>query len=93
MIALDTKLERNPQAAARELADGEGVLLHLGSGQYHGVNPVGLAIWELLEQQRTAADVIDRLRGRVEDPPPSLEDDVLSFLTELHERDLVLVER
>lgn len=93
MIALDTKLQRNPQAAARELAEGEGVLLHLGSGQYHGVNPVGLAIWELLEQESTAAEIIERLRDRVEDPPTTLEDDVLDFLGSLAERDLVLVER
>lgn len=65
------------------------MLLHLDSGQYHGLNPVALVIWELLEQPSTAADVIARLRERVEDPPPSLENDVLSFLTSLHERDLV----
>lgn len=82
-------LQRHPQAAARELAEGEGVLLHLQSGQYHGLNPVGLVIWELLEQPSTAADVVARLRDRVEDPPPSLEDDVMSFLTSLRERDLV----
>lgn len=82
-------MQRSPQAAARELAEGEGVLLHLGSGQYHGINPVGLAIWELLDEPTTVADVIDRLRDRVDDPPPSLESDVLRYLTALHERDLV----
>lgn len=65
------------------------MLLHLGSGQYHGVNSVGLAIWELLEEPSAVADLIDRLRDRVEDPPPSLESDVLQYLTGLHERDLV----
>lgn len=65
------------------------MLLHLGSGQYHGVNPVGLAIWELLEEPSTVADLVDRLRDGVEDPPPSLESDVLRYLTGLHERDLV----
>lgn len=65
------------------------MLLHLDSGQYHGLNPVGLVIWELLEEPSTAAELIARLRERVEDPPPSLENDVLGFLTSLHERDLV----
>ena len=89
LITPDTKLQRHPQAVARELAEGDAVLLHLDSGQYHGLNPVGLVIWELLEQPSTVADVIDRLRDRVEDPPPSLESDVLRYLTGLRERDLV----
>jgi hypothetical protein len=78
----------------RDLAEGEGaVLLHLESGQYHGVNPVGQAIWELLADGGTVGEIVDRLRDRVEDPPPGLESDVLHFLTSIHERDLVVVER
>ena len=78
----------------RDLAEGEGaVLLHLDSGEYHGINPVGQAIWELLGDGGTAGEVVDRLRERVEDPPSSLESDVLHFLTGIHERDLVVVER
>lgn len=78
----------------RDLAEGEGaVLLHLESGQYHGVNPVGQAVWELLADGGTVGEVVDRLRDRVEDPPPGLESDVLHFLTSIHERDLVVVER
>ena len=79
---------------ARDLAEGEGgVLLHLDTGQYHGVNPIGLAIWELIEDGCTVADVVERLRDRVEDPPESLESDVLGFLTRVHERDLVVIEQ
>jgi hypothetical protein len=94
MIRPESKLRRNSQVVARHLAGEEGgVLLHLTSGQYHGVNPVGLAIWELIEDGRTAADVVERLRESVEDPPPQLESDVLGFLTSVHERDLVVVEQ
>ena len=78
----------------RDLAEGEGgVLLHLDSGQYHGVNPVGLAVWELLEDGSTAGQIVERLRGRVQDPPQSLQGDVLQFLVGIHERDLVVVEQ
>jgi hypothetical protein len=78
----------------RDLAEGEGgVLLHLDSGLYHGVNPVGLAIWELLDDGCTAGQLVKRLRDRVEDPPQSLQSDVLEFLGRIHERDLVVVEQ
>ena len=94
MIGPESKLCRNPQVVARDLAEGEGgVLLHLETGQYHGVNPIGLAIWEVIEDGCTVADVVERLRDRVEDPPESLESDVLGFLTRVHERDLVVIEQ
>lgn len=93
MIAADSKVRRNPDVVARNLADGEGgVLLHLQSGQYHGLNPVGLAIWELIADQRTVRDVVAALRAQVEDPPPELERDVIAFLESVHERELVIVE-
>ncbi len=92
MLGPQSKVRRNPQAMARELAEGEGgVLLHLESGGYHGVNPVGLLIWELLEEERTVADLIEAVRGRVEDPPSELEGDVMEFLSGVHERDLLIV--
>ncbi len=69
------------------------MLLHMESGQYHGINPVGLAIWELIEEGCTVADIVAALRDSVEDPPPGLESDVLRFLTSVHERNLVVVEQ
>ena len=94
MITPESKLHRNPDVVARDLAEGEGgVLLHMGSGQYHGVNPVGLAIWELMADGGTVAELTERLRERVEDPPPNLDDDVMHFLEGVLERDLVVLEQ
>jgi hypothetical protein len=77
---------------SRDLTEGEGgVLLHLESGGYHGVNPVGLLIWELLEEERTVDDLLRAVADRVEDAPPALEDDVMAFLADVSERDLLIV--
>jgi hypothetical protein len=92
MIGPGSKIRRNPDVVSRNLAEGEGaVLLHLVSGQYHGVNPIGLAIWDLIARERTVQEVVDGVRDRVEDSPPDLESDVIEFLTQVHERDLVVV--
>jgi hypothetical protein len=89
----ESKVRQNDQVVARELSPAEGgVLLHLESAQYHGVNPVGLLIWELLDGQRTVREVIDAVRDRVQNPPPQLEDEVMQFLTDVQERNLVVVE-
>jgi hypothetical protein len=87
----DNPLRRNPDVAFRELAEGEGgVLLHLVSGSYHGLNDVGALVWELVDGKKTSADIIDAVRQRVEDPPPSLDHDVSSFIAALRERELVI---
>jgi hypothetical protein len=81
---------RNENVAFRRLAAGEGgVLLHLESGEYHGINEVGCLIWELLDGERTVEAVAVALRDDIEDAPPDLVDEVIVFLDSLHARGLV----
>ena len=81
---------KNENVAFRRLAEGEGgVLLHLGSGEYHGINEVGCLIWELLDGERTVGGLVVALGEGIEDPPSDLGDQVIAFLDSLRERDLV----
>jgi hypothetical protein len=92
-IALESKISQSPSVVARELsAEDGGVLLHLETAQYHGVNPVGLLIWELLDGERSVRDVMEAVRDRIDGAPPELENDVMQFLNDIHERGLVVVE-
>jgi hypothetical protein len=85
-----SRLERNASVAFRRLADGEGgVLLHLESGEYHGINEVGCLIWELLDGERTVDQVAASLRDEVEGGPDDLTGEVIVFLDSLRVRDLV----
>lgn len=68
------------------------MLLHLQSGAYHGLNSTGSAIWNLLEGEQTLGDLVARLASRLDDVPPSLEQDVAGFLEGLRTRDLVRVQ-
>ncbi len=90
MIDKESKVRRGDQVVARELTPGEGgVLLHLESAQYFGLNQIGLLIWNALEEEKTAGELVDHVRSQVEDPPAQLESDVLSFLAGAQDRGIV----
>lgn len=79
--------------AYQELADGAGgVLLHLETGQYHGVNSVGALVWSLVGDGTRFGDLVDAVRAQVEDPPPDLTEDVVAFLSDLRSRNLITLE-
>jgi Coenzyme PQQ synthesis protein D (PqqD) len=89
-IGSSARIVRNPDVTYRDLEEG-GVLLHLQSGAYHGLNTTGSAIWKLLDGEPTLHTVAAGLRDQLDDPPASLEQDVAGFLEGLRRRDLVRV--
>lgn len=89
-MAAESKLRRNEQVVYRRLAGDEGgVLLHLETGQYHGVNEIGALVWELLDGERGLEDILAEVESRVDGAPPTLHDEVTLFLAQLRERNLV----
>jgi hypothetical protein len=93
MIDSTTLLRRNPRVESRSMGEGEGgVLLHLDTAAYHGLNEVGVVIWSLLEEQKRLDVLLQELRHQLQDVPPGFEGEIRQFLTDLAERDLILTE-
>jgi hypothetical protein len=91
MIEETTILRRNPRVEYRSMGEGEGgVLLHLDTAAYHGLNEVGGEIWRLLEEPKPFDVLLRELRGELQDVPSRFEDEIRQFLSELAERDLIL---
>ena len=89
--APDVLVRPNPRAVYRDLADGAGgVVLHLDTAAYHGVNAFGAHVWSSLGEGVTFPDLIAGIRTSVEGVPDGVEDEVGGFLSDLHERGLVL---
>jgi hypothetical protein len=82
----------NPRVEYRNLAEEGGVLLHLDTASYHGINPVGALIWRLCADGATFPEVLDGVRNEIEDPPPSLEADVREFLESMTARELIVTD-
>jgi Coenzyme PQQ synthesis protein D (PqqD) len=89
-MAEDAVIRRNPKVVYRELAgEGGGVLLHMDSGEYHGLNEVGALIWSLIDGERDFEALVAGVREQVEGAPDDLADETKRFLADLRERDLI----
>lgn len=88
-----TVVRPNTRLAFQELVeDAGGVVLHLETARYHGMNPVGALVWTLLGDGTTFGALLDGVRERIDDPPPDIAVDIATFLRELEARDLVAIE-
>lgn len=83
-------VRRSASVAYRALAGEEGgLLLHLETGEYHGLNQVGSAIWKLLEREPTFEELLEALRVQLDGVPPSFEQESGAFLRALEQRGLI----
>jgi coenzyme PQQ synthesis protein D (PqqD) len=93
MIEDQTVLGRNPRVEFRSMGEGEGgVLLHLDTAAYHGLNEVGALIWSRLEGPMAFEALLQELRAQLNEVPVGFEEEIRQFLGELAERDLILAE-
>jgi Coenzyme PQQ synthesis protein D (PqqD) len=94
-IDATTVVQPSPRAVFRRLAPGNGgVLLHLDTAGYFGVNEVGRVLWELLGDDGMRLDeLVAAARRSFDSPPDELPDDVTDFVRALSERGLVTLAR
>ncbi len=69
--------------------DGEMVLLDMNSENYFGLDEVGTAIWQVMQEKKLLRDVHADLLEQYEVEPEMLERDLLDFAEKLAESGLV----
>jgi hypothetical protein len=70
---------------------GEAVILDLDKGNYYGLNEVGARVLELIKQPTPVHSVLEVLRQEYEVNHDELEKDILSFLTNMGELNLIRI--
>jgi len=70
----------------------EAVILELQASKYFGMNDVGTAIWNFLQQPREVSDVIEHIANNYEVSAEQAEVEILSFLQNLVDKGLVVVD-
>lgn len=71
---------------------GEAAILDLKSSMYHGLNPTGTRVWQLLAEPRTVAEIRDALLGEYDVDAERCERDLIELLGELLAQGLIAVE-
>ena len=80
-----------PSVDAVESAVGdETVILHLKSGTYFGLDPMGTRIWAMLKAGVPTADICKRLCEEFDVTQDVVEADARRFLSELKANDILV---
>jgi len=71
------------------VVDDDVVLLGEVDGRYHGLDPVGARIWQLLDGQRTVGRICEQLACEFEVTPLACLGEVEAFLIDLASHGLI----
>ena len=76
-----------------EMADleGEAILLDVNSGLYYGLSRVGAHIMNLIHEPISLSDILENMLSEFDVESAQLEKDVMVFLKEMEERQLIQI--
>jgi hypothetical protein len=89
-IEMTDRVVRNTALMAAPI-DNEMVILGLVSNNYIALDEIGRRIWELLETEYPVGELCHRLAREYDATPEQIAADVLPFLTELRDEDILHV--
>jgi nucleoside-diphosphate-sugar epimerase len=87
---LDTVVRQNPETPTRRIEDFIHVL-DATDGTLHTFNDVGGRIWELIDGERSVADIAVTIESEYDVDAAQAAADVVAFLDDLAAKGLVLV--
>ena len=79
----------NPVVVLREEFDKWAVLFNPDTAAAVGINPVGVAIWKLLDGNHSPEEIADEIKDRFSDVPEEAGKQITSFLDDLVSRGFV----
>ncbi|GED15988.1 metallophosphoesterase [Aneurinibacillus migulanus] len=72
--------------------DGEKVMLNIQQGKYYNLGELGGEIWELMKTPISMEKLVTTLLSQYDVEPNECEEQVTTFLNQLLEEDLILIE-
>ncbi|OIO66555.1 MAG: PqqD family protein [Zetaproteobacteria bacterium CG_4_9_14_3_um_filter_49_83] len=88
-ITMDLVIKRNPEMVFSDM-DGEIVMMSIERGEYYGMDAIGSEIWNMLDEEISVADICSGLCKRFDVEESICRQDVLAFLEQMAERNIIL---
>lgn len=88
VVSLESYVVRHPDLVFAHMGD-EVVMMSQDQGDYLGLNAVASVIWEMAESPRPVAEICMELQQRFEVTAEQCERDVLVFMQQMLDKDLV----
>lgn len=85
----EASLTPSPDAVESAVGD-ETVILHLKSGTYFGLDPLGTRIWALLKEGLAPADICGRIAEEYDTDLETVEADARRFLGDLKAHEIIV---
>lgn len=79
----------NPVVVLREEFDDWAILFNPDTADAIGTNPVGVAVWKLMDGKHGIEEIIAEIKDQFADVPDAAAKDVLAFIKDLTQRGFV----
>lgn len=83
MVFGTEKFIANPVVVLREEFDDWAVLFNPDNAEAVGINPVGVAIWKLMDGRRNINDIVKEIKESFDDVPESVVEETKKFINDL----------
>lgn len=82
----------NPNVVLREEFDDWAVLFNPDTAAAVGTNPVGVAVWKMMDGRRSIEDIVSKIKNSFEDTPDAALKEIIAFVNRLDENGFVGLE-
>ena len=90
-ITPNTHIAKDTSQVIDRIVDGEALVIHLQSGEYFSLNPVGTRIWELLSGEQTLGQIADVLVQEYDVTREQAQADIITLAADLIRERLAVV--
>ncbi|MEW5947461.1 MAG: PqqD family protein [bacterium] len=90
-MKLQVRISRSPHVAWREVDDAV-YLVEPQEAKLHCLNSTGSSVWKLLDTEKTAEQIISRLKQEFTGDLSRVKDDVFEFLEYMREKKLIILD-
>lgn len=88
-VSLNDRYTRQKSGVLTKQVSDEIVIIDMKKGIYHGLNPVGVEIWQRLDGKNSLGWIVDQLAASYDVDKHIIEADTLSLVQVLLDNELV----